>query len=61
MVRKIVISGGPSTGKTSVIDKLKEKFKVMEEAARGVIKEIPIYSDFKYLIDNLKKGKKKKK
>ena len=34
---KIVISGGPSTGKTSVIEELKKEFKIFEEIARNVL------------------------
>lgn len=38
MIGKFVISGGPSTGKTEVINELGKKFKVFHEAARGILK-----------------------
>jgi len=36
MVRKFIITGGPCTGKTSVINELAKDFKVVQEASRTV-------------------------
>jgi len=38
MSRKFVITGGPSTGKTSVINELEKEFIVFQEVARKVLK-----------------------
>jgi len=38
MLRKFVISGGPSSGKTSVINELGKEFKTFNESAREVLK-----------------------
>ena len=37
---KIVISGGPGTGKSSIIDELSKKgYKIFEESSREIIKK----------------------
>ena len=40
MVRKFIITGGPCTGKTSVINELAKDFKVVPEVGREVLKDL---------------------
>ena len=48
MIKRIVITGGPSSGKTSIIDKLQSLgHKCLEEVSREIIKERKIETSFK--------------
>ncbi len=48
MIKRIVITGGPSSGKTSIIDKLQSLgHKCLQEVSREIIKERKIETSFK--------------
>jgi predicted ATPase len=48
MIKRIVITGGPSSGKTSVINQLHlQGYKCLEEVSREIIKERKIKTSFK--------------
>ena len=50
MVKKFVITGDPSTGKTSIINELEKEFKVLYETARKILKEREYNRDTQYEI-----------
>jgi len=50
MVKKYVITGGPGTGKTSVIEELGKEFKIFYEAAREIKGQVEYSKDVQYEI-----------
>ena len=48
MIKRIIITGGPSSGKTSIIDALKDEgYRCFDEVSREIIQEMNIKTAFK--------------
>ena len=48
MIKRIIITGGPSSGKTSIIDALKDEgYSCFDEVSREIIQEMNIKTAFK--------------
>ena len=59
MIKRIIITGGPSSGKTSIIDALKDEgYSCFDEVSREIIQEMNIKTAFKNInFAYLKKNK----
>ena len=59
MARKFVITGGPGTGKTSIIQKLSTDFIVFPEVAREILKNKEYCFDVQYeiFVEQVKQNK----